>query len=327
MPLSAPATLAISAALSALGAVVLCLLIAFYGLTPASEPSPRRASRRRLITGIGHAVAATCFAATTILIAVVLVQPLRFAPAPPRDDARVPALGARLAGQESRLTDYESRLAGQESQLTGHESRLAGQESRLTGHESKLAGQQSRLAEAEARLQAIDDAVRRTAARQVHPAEPPVRRTATPPRQPATAPSARAVSLPERAPSSQVVVRPHDLEGSAFTMPPAPSPVAPLATNAPAPPPAVGPALPVTPSAGVPGAAPPPTPPARRVATDPTPAPAGRPGPAAPPSRSGLLDKLREDWATIRRSFESGEDDFRRAMEDTRRNFRGLTGE
>jgi hypothetical protein len=101
------------------------------------------------------------------------------------------------------------------------------------------------------------------------------------------------------------VVRPYDVEGSAFTAPSATPRVAPLAAT-PSPSAAT---LPV----------PPPAPPARAAAE--------RAAPPAASPRTGLLDKLREDWATIRRSFESGEDDFRRAMEDTRRNFRGLVGE
>jgi hypothetical protein len=53
------------------------------------------------------------------------------------------------------------------------------------------------------------------------------------------------------------------------------------------------------------------------------------PGPTPPalPSRFDLRTRLRDDWNTIRRRFESGEDDFWQAMDDTRRNFRGLVGE
>jgi hypothetical protein len=289
MPLSTPAALAVAVVISALGAVVLCLLVALYGFTPASELSPRRARRRQLVIGIGHALAASCFAATAILLAIVLVQSRHPAAPPLREDARVPALGTQLAGQESRLT----------------------------GHESRLAGQESRLAEAEARLEAIDDTVRRAAAREARPAAPAVQRASAPPRQATRTPAARAVPPPERAPAPEVVVvrppsvppatvvRPYDVEGSAFTVPSATPRVAPLAAT-PSPSAAT---LPV----------PPPAPPARAAAE--------RAAPPAASPRTGLLDKLREDWATIRRSFESGEDDFRRAMEDTRRNFRGLVGE
>jgi hypothetical protein len=39
----------------------------------------------------------------------------------------------------------------------------------------------------------------------------------------------------------------------------------------------------------------------------------------APRSGFNLWSKLREDWREIRRGFDSGEDDFRRAVEGTKK--------
>ena len=74
MPPLAHAALAASIVLSALGAVIVCLLIVAYGFTPSGEETPLRATRRLFVTRMGHAAAAACFAGTAILLAVVLAQ-------------------------------------------------------------------------------------------------------------------------------------------------------------------------------------------------------------------------------------------------------------
>jgi hypothetical protein len=112
MPAFAPAALATAVALSALGAVVLCVLVVLYGFPGGDDDSPERATRRLVLTRVGHALAATCFTATAILIATVLVQrapPPAASPAPP-PDSRVPALGEKVAGQEARLSETEARI-------------------------------------------------------------------------------------------------------------------------------------------------------------------------------------------------------------------------
>jgi hypothetical protein len=56
--------------------------------------------------------------------------------------------------------------------------------------------------------------------------------------------------------------------------------------------------------------------------------PVESPPPARPSPRGfDLRGRLRDDWQTIRRSFQAGEDDFRRALDDTKRNFRDLVGQ
>ena len=132
MPALAPAALAVSVILSALGAVVLCALVVLYGFTPAGEEPPGSAARRLLLTRIGHAVAAVCFAATAILIAIVLAQPPRpMSPAVPvaATDARVPALDTRLQAQEARLAGTEARLNDLEASLRREAARQAAAES------------------------------------------------------------------------------------------------------------------------------------------------------------------------------------------------------
>ena len=123
MPPLAHATLAASIALSALGAVVICVLTAVYGFTPSEDEPAAHATRRTLLTRVGHAVAASCFAGTAILLAVVLVQSSRAIPPP--GDTRVLALAAkvdaqtlRLQGVEQRLKDSEQTLERVETQIT-----------------------------------------------------------------------------------------------------------------------------------------------------------------------------------------------------------------
>src|SRR5688572_25624835 len=126
MPALAPAALAAAVALSALGAVVLCILVVLYGFTPAGEEPPGSTARRLLVTRIGHAVAAVCFTATAILISVVLAQPARPAPTPAAPaDARVPALDARLRDQDARLAGTEARLKDLEGSLRREAARPA----------------------------------------------------------------------------------------------------------------------------------------------------------------------------------------------------------
>jgi hypothetical protein len=128
MPAFAPAALGTAVGLSALGAVVLCLLVILYGFTPADEDASRKAPHRLLLIRLGHAVAAACFAATAILISTVLARPapvpapMPAAVSPAEPDARVPELGERVTGQESRLSATEARLREIEEALRRHEA-------------------------------------------------------------------------------------------------------------------------------------------------------------------------------------------------------------
>jgi hypothetical protein len=126
MPAFAPAALATAVALSALGAVVLCVLVVLYGFN-AEDETLERATRRLVLTRAGHALAATCFTATAILIATVLVQHTPppspgAAPAAAIDSGVPPALGQKIEGQEARLSDTEARIRELEDALRRREA-------------------------------------------------------------------------------------------------------------------------------------------------------------------------------------------------------------
>src|SRR5256885_10583829 len=101
--------LAASIVLSALGAVVICLLTAVYGFAPPDGEPPSRATRRLFLTHVGHVVAAACFAGTAILLAVALGQPAR-STSSAAGDARVPALASKLDAHMQRLEGVERRM-------------------------------------------------------------------------------------------------------------------------------------------------------------------------------------------------------------------------
>jgi hypothetical protein len=293
MPALAPAVLAVAIVLSALGAVVLCLLVVLYGFTPAGEEPPGSAARRHLVTRIGHVVAAVCFTVTAILLSVVLARPTRApAPIPPPMDARVPALGARLQEQEARLTATEARLKDLESTMRREAARPA---------------------------PAPEPA--RTEPARVKPPAPAVRSTPAPRPSPTTsrasAPTFQRVDPPPvlvipAAPPERTIPAPRS------AVPAPPSPVAIVE-----PPPVPAPAAAAAPrdvevaasAARAPVPAPVSVAPSGPAALEPAPAPA---------ARLDLRRKLREDWATIRRGIESGERDFWRAVDETKRNFRSL---
>ena len=71
---------------SALGALVMCLLVLRYGFIPIPETNPARADRDLLVTRLGHAFAGVCFAASAILAVVYIarapVQPVAATPDP-----------------------------------------------------------------------------------------------------------------------------------------------------------------------------------------------------------------------------------------------------
>ena len=209
--------LAASIVLSALGAVVICLLTAMFGFTPPSEEPPAQATRRLFLTRVGHAVAAACFAGTAILLAVVLGQPTR-ATSPAGGDARVPALASKLDAHMERLEGVERRMKESEHALE-----------RLEAEVSDVTAQ--RIVPEPAPAAAAPKAVERprAAAAPAKPAErptvtvtPPQRSTVTvtPPPRPSPAP-ARPGEPPAVAAES-----PKDGEEPAASPAPAPSPKA-----------------------------------------------------------------------------------------------------
>src|ERR1700704_5431804 len=88
---------------SAIGAVVLCVVLLLYGFK--SEPDDERAPMRRLLlTRLGYALAAACFAVALMLSTVAFLDQRRVAAAAP------------LAPLTAPPTDETQRLGGRGNQ-------------------------------------------------------------------------------------------------------------------------------------------------------------------------------------------------------------------
>jgi len=281
MPPLAHAALAASIVLSALGAVIVCLLIVAYGFTPSGEETPLRATRRLFVTRMGHAAAAACFAATAILLAVVLAQ-LVHTPAPPASvDARVPALGVRVDDQGQRIERVERRVESAERAV----ERVATE---------------------------VDAAVSPRPIPQASPAPvvlapaavappKPVKKVVTPPAKPLATPAKRVERPQSIATASRRADPTPAVERPAAVTSPDSTPV----THAPAPK-----------DAHEPVTSPAPISVASSTAVRPAPETMKAPDGARPPK--DFREKLRNDWHAIRRGWDSAGDDFRRAMDRLR---------
>jgi outer membrane biosynthesis protein TonB len=288
MPPLAHTALAASIVLSALGAVVICLLTAMYGFTPPGEEPPDRATRRLFLTRVGHAVSAACFAGTAILLAVVLAQPAR-STSPAAGDARVPGLASKLDAHMERLEGVERRMKDSEHTLE-----------RLEAEVSDVAAAQRIAAEPAPALVPAKGVER-----------------------PRTAVAPKPIERP-RATVAPVKPAPKAAEQSSVTVAPAPRPAdrptvtvtpPPRATGAaPAPPAAAAEPSADHSAASKDGEQPAASPAPPRV----TPAPRSSRG-VPPPPPADFRSKLRDDWRAIRRGWESAGDDFRSALERLRR--------
>lgn len=107
-----PYLLAGSVVASALGGLVLCLLIVRYGFSAPEDDAPEEVPRRLLLTRLGHAVAAVCFALTALLGAVALgTRPGGTAdPDAARLAAEVRALEERVAAVERAVVRVSHSL-------------------------------------------------------------------------------------------------------------------------------------------------------------------------------------------------------------------------
>jgi hypothetical protein len=322
MPPSAHAALVISIAASALGALVMCLLVARYGLTTASGEN---AERGVLVTRLGHAAAGVCFAATGILSVVALAAPTREArPAPATvmrvepdraTEARVQALAAEVKAIATRLEQAEARM----TMVDGAARRLGDE----VGSMSARAKQLERTIAALPRKTVAEPAVKETRPAPA-PKEPP--RTAAPPvatdAPAATPPAPSLPQIPEpvaaprpHAPEPVVTPRPHAPEPVVTPRPRAPEPV--VTPRPRAPEPAAHRPMPTTARTSEPAANPRVAPPSSGRATIEAPARGGEGGAAmAKPDDRQLTDKLREDWKTIRGGLSTAGDDFKTAVRD-----------
>lgn len=291
MPPFVHAALAAALILSAFGAVIVCLNVILYGFTGPEDEPPLTAARRSMYTRIGHALATTCFAATAILIGMVLVRSARLEPPAVVHDARVPGLDSRLAQQASRVAEIEARAGDARAGIARAETRLhdLGQSlDRLVAEGSRTERRVGRLEQSEARAAAV---ARAATARKAAVTVSPV--VARPP-EPLPAPAERFVPPPSPAPTPERAVS---------------------ASPRTAPERVVAPPAPLTPPA-------PPVPAQSSSVSSPdgpSPASASTSTSSMP---NGLRAKLRQDWSAIQKGFESSRDDIRRAFDGAVRKLR-----
>jgi len=214
---------------SALGALVMCLLVLRYGFTPVSDTDPERADHQLLVTRLGHATAGVCFVTTAILTAVVLAktptQPVHTIVAEP--DPRVTERLAALDRERQALREQVTALGGTVQALREQVGAVGGS---VQGQRARLDQAEGRVARVEAGLKRLNDDLAQASlrGRQVErpvatrPALAPVREPVV---RPASRPPVRRVPAPE--PPSESASPP-----AAETV--LPGPVTPVAPSAPA---------------------------------------------------------------------------------------------
>ena len=271
---------------SALGALVMCLLVLRDGFSPISA-DPARADHDVLITRLGHAVAGACFATTAILATVLVAR--NPAPVPVHQmterigalERERRALGEQVSGLATSMHGLQGRVDAATGDLQSMRLRLDQAESRFVKAENGLAKTEAGLSKVEAGLKRLSEEVAQANARARQQVERPVavKPTAAPPREnvvPARPPQRRADAE-----------RPHESASQATA-------------EAVSPPPATAPA---------------PAPKAAAVAAS-----AHKPAPSAAASApqdlrdQSVTDKVRKDWATIRKGFSTAGDEISNAL-------------
>jgi hypothetical protein len=96
---------------SAVGAVVLCIVLFLYGFRSDPEDEGPSPFHRLLVIRLGHALAAACFAAAVMLSTVALIDQRRVAASAPSPIARPTDVVRRL---EAQVRTLERRLAATE---------------------------------------------------------------------------------------------------------------------------------------------------------------------------------------------------------------------
>src|SRR6267378_1612623 len=167
---------------SALGALVMCLLVLRYGFIPILETNPAHADRDLLVTRLGHAAAGVCFAASAILAVVYIAR----APAQPASATPDPRVLARLAALERERQALGEQVGAVGGNVGGMRARLDQAESRVAGVEVGLKRLGADVAQSSARARQLE----RVAASLPAPVREPVVR-------PATRAPQRSVSTPE----------------------------------------------------------------------------------------------------------------------------------
>jgi hypothetical protein len=300
---SAHTALVVSIVASSVGALVMCLLVARYGLTSASEQDGGRAA---LVTRFGHALAGVCFAATGILAVVALIAPTRVPrPAPTAivkvepdraAEARLQALATDVKALAARVDQAEARMTMMDTAARRLGDEVGSMDARARQLERTVAGLPRRAIVSEPAPKETKAAAPPPASNEtkVAPSSPAPRETkvvAPPPAAPAAVDAAAATPQPSPAPplTPEPVVAPR---------PRAPEPVV---HRAPPPPARVAePAASPRPSSG-------------RATLE---AQAHGGAAAAKADDPNLTDKIRDDWKTIRGGFATAGDDLKAAVRD-----------
>jgi len=271
---------------SALGALVMCLLVLRDGFSPISA-DPARADHDVLITRLGHAVAGACFATTAVLATVLVAR--NPAPVPVHQmterigalERERRALGEQVSGLATSMHGLQGRVDAATGDLQSMRLRLDQAESRFVKAENGLAKTEAGLSKVEAGLKRLSEEVAQANARARQQVERPV---AVKP----TAAPARENVVPARPPQRRAdAERPHASASQATA-------------EAVSPPPPTAPA---------------PAPKAAAVAAS-----AHKPAPSAAASApqdlrdQSVTDKVRKDWATIRKGFSTAGDDISNAL-------------
>jgi hypothetical protein len=311
---------------SALGALIMCLLVLRAGFSPISG-DPRRADHDVLITRLGHAVAGACFATTAILATVLVAR----TPAPrvvqtvdPRVSERLTALdrdrhalGEQITALDTTVQTLREQMAGVVGGVQTLRTRLDQTETRTANAETAAKKAETEAARGEAALKRLSDELAQASAkaRQAAATRPIAARPATPPSAdvvvpPTPRPPARRIEPVEQPQETALPAPPPDV-----VVPAAPAP-APIPTPAPHP-------APTSPLTAVPPkpVASTPTKPSAHTATKSAPAAAASAPQDAPDTN--LADKVRKDWDTIRRGFSNAGDEFSSAVRQFGRRFSG----
>src|SRR5438067_10604018 len=137
---------------SALGALVMCLLVLRDGFSPISA-DPARADHDVLITRLGHAVAGARFA-TTAILATVLVA---------RNPAPVPVhqMTERIGALERERRALGEQVSGLATSMHGHQERVDAANGDLHSMRLSLDQAESRCEKAENRLAKTETGMRR----------------------------------------------------------------------------------------------------------------------------------------------------------------------
>ena len=285
---SAHTALVVSIVASSVGALVMCLLVARYGLTSASVEDSGRAL---LLTRFGHALAGVCFAATGILAVVALVSATRESRPAPTTVVKVEPDRAAEARLQALATDVKALAA-----------RLDQAEARMTMVDTAARRLGDEVGSIDARAKQLERTVAALPRRTVVAEPAPKETKAVPPSPPAAPPAPVTAELPVATPA------------------PSPAP-------APMPEPSVAPRPSRAPEPVVHRAPPPPARAAEPAANPRVPPPSGRATVEAQARGAGgaaaakaddpdLTDKIRDDWKTIRGGFATAGDDLKAAVRD-----------